>query len=68
MEPVDLKRLPFFGGLPGWALVRLAEAAREEELPAGRTCCTSTTGLGPSTSCSSAHSRSTSVSVTTTCW
>jgi len=34
---------------------------------AGR-CCTSTTGLGPSTSCPPAHPRSTSVSVTTTCW
>ena len=37
MEPVGLERLPFFGGLPWWALVRLAEAAQEEELPAGRT-------------------------------
>jgi hypothetical protein len=26
-----------FGGLPRWALVRLVEAAREEELPVGRT-------------------------------
>jgi CRP-like cAMP-binding protein len=37
MEPAGLKRLPFFGGLPRWALARLAEAAQEEELPAGRT-------------------------------
>ena len=37
MEPADLERLPFFGGLPQWALVRLVEAAREEQLPAGRT-------------------------------
>ena len=37
MEPVGLERLAFFGGLPRWALVRLAEAAREEDLPAGRT-------------------------------
>ena len=37
MEPAGLERLPFFGGLPRWALVRLAEAAREENLPAGRT-------------------------------
>ena len=37
MEPVGLERLPFFGDLPRWALVRLVEAAREEELPAGRT-------------------------------
>ena len=37
MEQADLERLSFFDGLPGWALARLAEAAREEELPAGRT-------------------------------
>ena len=37
MEPVGLKRLAFFRGLPRWPLVHLAEAAREEELPAGRT-------------------------------
>ena len=37
MEPAGLERLPFFGGLPQWALVRLVEAAREEQLPAGRT-------------------------------
>ena len=37
MEPAGLERLAFFGGLPRWALVRLVEAAREEELPAGRT-------------------------------
>ena len=36
MEPVGLERLAFFGGLPRWALVHLAEAVREEELPAGR--------------------------------
>ena len=36
MEPAGLERQPFFGGLPRWALVRLAEAAREEDLPAGR--------------------------------
>jgi CRP-like cAMP-binding protein len=37
MEPVGLERLAFFGGLPRWALDRLTQAAREEELPAGRT-------------------------------
>jgi CRP-like cAMP-binding protein len=37
VEPADLERLPFFGDLPRWALVRLAEAAQEEDLPAGRT-------------------------------
>jgi CRP-like cAMP-binding protein len=37
MERARLERLSFFGGLPGWALARLAEAAREEDLPAGRT-------------------------------
>ena len=35
--------------------------------PAAR-CCTSTTGPGPSTFCSPAHSRYTCVSVRTTCW
>src|SRR5215211_7160275 len=37
MEQAGLERLAFFDGLPGWALAHLAEAAREEELPAGRT-------------------------------
>ena len=37
MEPASLERLAFFAGLPQWALARLAEAAREEELPGGRT-------------------------------
>jgi CRP-like cAMP-binding protein len=37
MEPVGLERLAFFAGLPGWALARLTQAAREEQLPAGRT-------------------------------
>jgi CRP-like cAMP-binding protein len=37
MEPVGLEQLRFFDGLPRWALVHLAEAAREEDLPAGRT-------------------------------
>jgi CRP-like cAMP-binding protein len=37
MEPVGLERLAFFGGLPSWALDRLTQAAREEDLPAGRT-------------------------------
>jgi CRP-like cAMP-binding protein len=37
MEPVGLERLAFFGGLPRWALDRLTQAAREEDLPAGRT-------------------------------
>ena len=37
MEQAGLERLSFFNGLPGWALAHLAEAAREEELPAGRT-------------------------------
>jgi CRP-like cAMP-binding protein len=36
MELACLGRLPFFQGMPAWALVRLAEAAAEEELPAGR--------------------------------
>jgi hypothetical protein len=35
MELVRLARLPFFQGMPQWALVRLAEAATEEEAPAG---------------------------------
>jgi CRP-like cAMP-binding protein len=35
MELARLGRLSFFQGMPGWALVRLAEAAAEEELPAG---------------------------------
>ena len=37
MEPAGLKRLPFFRGLPRWALARLTQAAQEEELPADRT-------------------------------
>ena len=37
MELARLARLSFFQGMPQWALVRLAEAAREEQLPAGRT-------------------------------
>jgi CRP-like cAMP-binding protein len=37
MDPAGLERLPFFGGLPRWALARLAEAAREEQLPTGQT-------------------------------
>ena len=37
MEQAGLERLSFFNGLPGWALAHLAAAAREEELPAGRT-------------------------------
>jgi CRP-like cAMP-binding protein len=37
MEPVGLERLAFFAGLPRWALDRLTQAAREEDLPAGRT-------------------------------
>jgi CRP-like cAMP-binding protein len=36
MELGRLGRLSFFQGIPSWALVRLAEAATEEELPAGR--------------------------------
>jgi CRP-like cAMP-binding protein len=36
MELARLGRLSFFQGIPRWALVRLAEAATEEELPAGR--------------------------------
>lgn len=35
MELARLGRLSFFQGMPGWALIRLAEAATEEELPAG---------------------------------
>jgi CRP-like cAMP-binding protein len=35
MELAGLARLPFFQGMPQWALVRLAEAAAEEEVPAG---------------------------------
>jgi CRP-like cAMP-binding protein len=37
MEVAQLARLPFFGGIPPWALVRLAEPAGEEELPPGGT-------------------------------
>jgi CRP-like cAMP-binding protein len=35
MELARLARLSFFQGMPRWALVRLAEAAAEEQLPAG---------------------------------
>lgn len=36
MELTRLARLPFFQGMPQWALVRLAAAAaEEEEVPAG---------------------------------
>jgi CRP-like cAMP-binding protein len=35
MELVRLTQLPFFQGMPQWALVGLAEAAAEEQLPAG---------------------------------
>src|SRR6266567_4397944 len=35
MELARLGRLSFFQGIPRWALIRLAEAATEEELPAG---------------------------------
>jgi CRP-like cAMP-binding protein len=35
MELARLARLSFFQGMPWWALVRLAEAAAEEQLPAG---------------------------------
>jgi CRP-like cAMP-binding protein len=35
MELARLARLPFFQGMPQWALVGLAEAAAEEQLPAG---------------------------------
>jgi CRP-like cAMP-binding protein len=35
MELARLGRLPFFQGMPGWALVRIAGAATEE-LPSGR--------------------------------
>jgi CRP-like cAMP-binding protein len=35
MELAGLAQLPFFQGMPQWALVRLAEAAAEEEVPAG---------------------------------
>src|SRR6266511_1001825 len=35
MELARLGRLSFFQGIPRWALIRLAEAASEEELPAG---------------------------------
>ena len=68
MKPVGLKRLPFFGDLPRWALVRLVEAAREEELPAGRTVLHQHDRTRTFTSCPPAHPRSMSVSVTTTCW
>jgi CRP-like cAMP-binding protein len=37
MDPAELERLPFFAGLPRWALERLAEAAHEEQVAAGRT-------------------------------
>jgi CRP-like cAMP-binding protein/1-acyl-sn-glycerol-3-phosphate acyltransferase len=36
MELARLGRLAFLQGMPRWALVRLADAATEEELPAGR--------------------------------
>src|SRR6266511_4015342 len=36
MDLARLGRLSFFQGIPSWALIRLAEAATEEELPAGR--------------------------------
>jgi CRP-like cAMP-binding protein len=35
MELACLGRLAFFQGMPRWALVRLADAATEEDLPAG---------------------------------
>jgi CRP-like cAMP-binding protein len=35
MELARLAQLSFFQGMPQWALVRLAEAAAEEQLPAG---------------------------------
>jgi CRP-like cAMP-binding protein len=35
VELARLARLPFFQGMPQWALIRLAEAAAEEQLPAG---------------------------------
>jgi CRP-like cAMP-binding protein len=35
MELVRLAQLPFFQGMPQWALVGLAEAAAEQEVPAG---------------------------------
>ena len=35
MELARLAQLPFFQGMPQWALVGLAEAAAEEEVPAG---------------------------------
>ena len=35
MELARLARLSFFQGMPQWALIRLAEAATEEEVPAG---------------------------------
>ena len=35
MELARLAGLPFFQGMPQWALLRLAEAAAEQELPAG---------------------------------
>jgi CRP-like cAMP-binding protein len=37
MDPAGLERLPFFAGLPRWALDLLAAAAREEQVAAGRT-------------------------------
>src|SRR6266498_2402228 len=38
MELARLGRLSFFQGIPSWALIRLAEAATEEELPAPAGC------------------------------
>jgi CRP-like cAMP-binding protein len=35
VELAHLARLPFFQGMPQWALIRLAEAAAEEQLPVG---------------------------------
>jgi hypothetical protein len=39
MELVRLARLPFFHGMPQWALIRLAEVAAEGEVGGGRGCC-----------------------------
>jgi CRP-like cAMP-binding protein len=35
MELARLTRVPFFQGMPQWALIKLAEAAAEERRPAG---------------------------------
>ncbi len=51
MELACLGRLAFFQGMPRWALIRLAEAAAEEDLPAGRLVLRQSDRARGSTSC-----------------